>query len=255
AREHPDIRERLDSTIRRKAELENLAQLRKQRLIDALSLYKLYADADSVEAWIDEKGKLLATLVPGKDLEEVEIMKHRFDTLEQDMKNQEAKVGTVNELARQLLHVEHPNSDEILQRQNKLNARWAQLRDMVDQKRAELDRAHRLETFRIDCQETVTWIEDKTRVLEDSEALTNDLSGVMKLQRRLSMMERDLGAIQAKLDALHKEADSIERERPSEAQAIREDIKRIHHVWDILNKKVREHEAKLDEAGDLQRFL
>lgn len=55
AREHPDIRERLDSTIRRKAELENLAQLRKQRLIDALSLYKLYADADSVEAWIDEK--------------------------------------------------------------------------------------------------------------------------------------------------------------------------------------------------------
>lgn len=255
AREHPDIRERLDTTIRRKAELENLAQVRKQRLIDALSLYKLYADADSVEAWIDEKGKLLQTLIPGRDLEEVEIMKHRFDTLEQDMKNQEKKVGTVNELARQLLHVEHPNSDEILKRQNKLNARWAQLRDMVDQKRAELDRAHRLETFRIDCQETVTWIEDKTRVLEDSDALTNDLSGVMKLQRRLSMMERDLGAIQAKLDALHKEADSIERERPSEATAIREDIKRIHQVWDILNRKVREHEAKLDEAGDLQRFL
>lgn len=44
------------------------------------------------------------------------------------------------------------------------------------------------------------------------------------------MMERDLGAIQAKLDSLHKEADSIERERPSEAHAIREDIKRIHHV-------------------------
>lgn len=61
---------------------------------------------------------------------------------------QEAKVATVNELARQLLHVDHPNSDEILHRQNKLNARWAQLRDMVDQKRAELDRAHRLETFR-----------------------------------------------------------------------------------------------------------
>lgn len=88
ARAHPDIKDRLDTTIRRKAELEELAKLRKQRLIDALSLYKLYADADSVEAWIDEKGKLLATLVPGKDLEEVEIMKHRFDTLEQDMKNQ-----------------------------------------------------------------------------------------------------------------------------------------------------------------------
>jgi spectrin beta len=58
-------------------------------------------------------------------------------------------------LARKLLHVDHPNADEILQRQNTLNARWAQLRDMIDQKRAELDRAHRLETFRIDCQEVI----------------------------------------------------------------------------------------------------
>lgn len=66
--------------------------------------------------------------------------------------------------------------------------------------------------------ETVTWIQDKTRVLEDTDELTNDLSGVMKLQRRLSMMERDLGAIQAKLDNLEKEADKIEKERPEQAQ-------------------------------------
>uniref|UniRef100_A0A915D0N2 Uncharacterized protein n=2 Tax=Ditylenchus dipsaci TaxID=166011 RepID=A0A915D0N2_9BILA len=215
----------------------------------------LLRDADAVEAWIDEKGKLLSTLVPGNDIEEVEIMKHRFDTLQTDLNNQANKVGTINELARQMLHVDHPNSDEILQRQNVLNARWAQLRDMVDQKKAELDRAHRLETFRIDCQETVTWIEDKTRVLEDSDELTNDLSGVMKLQRRLSMMERDLGAIQAKLDSLVQEAESIEQEKPQQAALIREDITRIKQVWDVLNRKVREHEAKLDEAGDLQRFL
>uniref|UniRef100_A0A914C484 Spectrin beta chain n=1 Tax=Acrobeloides nanus TaxID=290746 RepID=A0A914C484_9BILA len=255
AREHPDIVERLSVTARRKEELEDLARLRKQRLIDALSLYKLHSDADAIEAWIDEKGKLLATLIPGRDLEEVEIMKHRFGTLEADMQTQGAKLATVNDLARQLLQVDHPNSDEILERQNRLNARWAQLRDMANQKRDELDRAHRLEKFRIDCQETVSWIEDKTRVLEDTDALTNDLSGVMKLQRRLSMMERDLGAIQAKLDSLQKEAESIEREKPQEAKSIREDIKRIQHVWDVLNRKVREQEAKLDEAGDLQRFL
>lgn len=38
------------------------------------------------------QGKLLATLIPGRDIEEVEIMRHRFETLEQDMRNQEAKV-------------------------------------------------------------------------------------------------------------------------------------------------------------------
>ncbi|KAI6170719.1 Spectrin beta chain [Aphelenchoides bicaudatus] len=255
ARAHPDIIQRLSATEKRKQELVELSNLRKQRLVDALSLYKLLSDADGIEAWIDEKGKLLATLVPGNDLEEVEIMKHRFGTLENDINNQQKKLDTVNELARKLLHVDHPNADEILQRQNTLNARWAQLRDMVDQKRAELDRAHRLETFRIDCQETISWIADKTRVLEDSGELTNDLSGVMRLQRRLSMMERDLGAIQSKLDTLKAEADSIAIEKPQQAMVIRQDIERIQHVWDLLNRKVREQEAKLDEAGDLQRFL
>lgn len=58
-------------------------------------------------------------------------------------------------------------------------------------------------------------------MLEDSEDLTNDLSGVMKLQRRLSMMERDLGAIKAKLESLEAEAAEIEKEKPEEAMAIR----------------------------------
>ena len=53
----------------------------------------------------------------------------------------------------------------------------------------------------------MSWIQDKTRVLEDTEELTGDLTGVMKLQRRLSMMERDLGAIQAKLDTLREPFD------------------------------------------------
>jgi len=115
---------------------------------------------------------------------------------------------------------------------------WAQLGDMVDRKRRELEQAHRLQTFKIDCQETITWIQDKTRVLEDSDELTNDLSGVMKLQRRLSMMERDLGVIQAKLDSLQREADEIEKQRPSESAAIREQIRKIHDVWNVLNSKV-----------------
>lgn len=255
ARLHPDVLQRLAHTDRRRKDLQDLSSKRKQRLIDALSLYKMLSDADAIEAWIDEKGKLLATLIPGGDLEEVEIMKHRCGTLENDLRNQEEKLNTVNRLAREMVLVDHPNVDDILQRQNKLNARWAQLKDMVDQKRAELDRAHRLETFRIDCQETVTWIEDKTRVLEDTSDMTNDLSGVMKLKRRLSMMERDLGAIQTKLDTLQAQADDIAIEKPHQAAAIREDISRIQNVWDILNRKVREQEAKLEEAGDLQRFL
>uniref|UniRef100_A0A5S6QYZ5 Spectrin beta chain n=1 Tax=Trichuris muris TaxID=70415 RepID=A0A5S6QYZ5_TRIMR len=255
AKAGPEVNDRLKSIEKRYEEVLELGTLRKQRLLDALTLYQLFNDTDNIEAWIDEKAKLLESLKPGDDLEEVEIMRHRFETLEQDLNFQAAKMNTINKLSHQLLHVEHPNSDEILQRQNRLNARWAQLQDMVRRKRIELDRAHRMQTFRIDCQETVTWIQDKTRVLEDTEELKDDLGGIMKLQRRLSMMERDLGAIQAKLDNLEQEADHLQKERPDEVSAIQQNIARIQHVWEKLTQKVKEYEAKLDEAGDLQRFL
>jgi hypothetical protein len=42
----------------------------------------------------------------------------------------------------------------------------------------------------------VTWIEDKMRVLEQTDELKMDLTGIMTLQRKLSGMERDLAAIQ-----------------------------------------------------------
>lgn len=77
----------------------------------------------------------------------------------------------------------------------------------------------------------------------------------MTLQRRLSGMERDLAAIQAKLNSLEKEAASIEGEHPEEAAVIRERIVQIQIVWEQLTQMLKERDAKLEEAGDLHRFL
>lgn len=51
----PEVVERLNSIDNRYQELMELAKLRKQRLLDALSLYKLFSEADGVEQWIGEK--------------------------------------------------------------------------------------------------------------------------------------------------------------------------------------------------------
>ncbi len=66
-------------------ELMEMAKIRKQRLLDALSLYKLFTEADGVEQWIAEKEKMLDTMVAGKDIEDCEIMKHRFDGFDKEM--------------------------------------------------------------------------------------------------------------------------------------------------------------------------
>ncbi|XP_062617854.1 spectrin beta chain-like isoform X4 [Saccostrea cucullata] len=254
-RESPDIQNRLGSIDRRYQELLELAKLRKQRLLDALSLYKLFNEADGVETWIEEKEKFLTTMIITDDIEEIAIMKHRFDSFEHEMNATASKVAVVNQLARQLLQIEHPGAAEVISRQNQLNGGWNNLRDLVDQKKEEINLSHGLQNFHIECNETISWIHEKAKVIESTDELGNDLAGVMTLQRRLSGMERDLAAIQAKLEQLQGEAEKLQEDKPDEAQVIREKVAEINNVWMDLKDMLRERDEKLGEAGELQRFL
>ena len=158
----------LQSIERRYTELLELSKLRKQKLHDAISLFRLLADADNVEAWIEEKERFLATLDPTQvnDIEELEVIKHRFDGFERDMNSTASKVAIVGHQARTLVQNDHPNSQEILDRINKLNHNWAQLRRLVDKKREDLSSTFGVQTFHIECNETISWIQDKIRIVQ-----------------------------------------------------------------------------------------
>lgn len=59
---------------------------------------------------------------------------------------------------------------------------WAELREKAEGKREELNSAHGVQTFHIECRETISWIEDKKRILQSTDTLEMDLTGVMTLQ-------------------------------------------------------------------------
>jgi len=68
--------------------------------------------------------KLLHTMVATEDVEEVEILKARFETFDEEMKANADKVEVVNQLSSQLLKNEHPNAEEVMSREDHLNKKW-----------------------------------------------------------------------------------------------------------------------------------
>ncbi|XP_055345534.1 spectrin beta chain-like isoform X2 [Paramacrobiotus metropolitanus] len=254
-RNSPEVRQRVGDIAHRYDELVRLARIRQQRLLDALDFYKLLTDVDATEQLINEKERMLATMGPTQDMEEVEVMKHRFTSLENEMAIINERVKQINNVSERLLNVPHPDAREIHSRRNRLNSSWNALVDSVNNKRDELEKAHGYQTFRIECQETTRWIEEKIRIIEDAEDIQGDLGGLMRLQRRLSFIERDMGPIRAKMDSMLEEATKIERERPEEAAAIRERVAIMKSQWERLTELMGEQDAKLGEAGELQHFL
>lgn len=63
-----------------------------------------------------------------------------------------------------------------------MNHEWAQLREKAETKKEELNSAHGVQTYFIECRETISWIEDKKRILQATDSLEMDLTGIMTLQ-------------------------------------------------------------------------
>ncbi|KAJ6667041.1 hypothetical protein lerEdw1_019044 [Lerista edwardsae] len=256
--EHVDsteVQSRLTGIEERYKEVAELTRLRKQALQDTLALYKMFNEADACELWIDEKELWLNNMEIPEKLEDLEVIQHRFESLEPEMNNQASRVAVVNQISRQLIHSGHPSEKEIKAQQDKLNTRWSQFRELVDRKKDALISALSIQNYHLECNETKSWIREKTKVIESTQELGNDLAGVMALQRKLTGMERDLVAIEAKLNDLQKEAEKLESEHPDQARAILSRLAEINDVWEEMKTTLKNREESLGEASKLQQFL
>ncbi|VDD80712.1 unnamed protein product [Mesocestoides corti] len=258
--EYPDsdstiIGSRLDNVDENYNRALELAKQRQQRLLDALSMYKLFDVSDTVRTWITEKERLLATLCPSDVIQELEVTRHRFECFEKEMTKNAEKVSSVNKLSENLIKTDHPDSQQIVIRQDKLNATWNGLADLVEKQKCRIETAHQYNQYLLECQETACWIKDKKNLIESTDELGNDLEGIMQLQRRLSGLQRDLQAIQAKIDHLDEQADVLVVTKPEEAEAIRAERMKIHDLWDELKEMLKERDDRLNDSSELQRFL
>lgn len=123
-RNSPEVIDRLNTIETKYEDLNEKGRQRRNRLNHAISLYKLFTEVDGVEQWIREKNKMINSMALTRDMEDIEVMKHRFDTFDQEMNANGSRVAVVNQIARQLLEVDHPNSEQITALQNQLNQRF-----------------------------------------------------------------------------------------------------------------------------------
>ncbi|XP_033927552.1 spectrin beta chain, non-erythrocytic 2 isoform X1 [Melopsittacus undulatus] len=246
---------RLPALERRYRELAARAERRRQDLQDALSLYTMRSEADACGLWLGDKEQWLHAMhVPDK-LEDLEVVQQRFETLEPEMNNLASRVAAVNRIADQLLGTEQLNQESIRGTREQLNGRWERFRALADQKKEALTSALNIQNYHLECNETTSWMREKTKVIESTQGLGNDLAGVMALQRKLSGMERDLEAIQGKVRDLRAEAGKLAAEHPEQAPGIQARLSAIEAVWDELCRSLRRREDSLGEASKLQGFL
>nr|XP_060475714.1 spectrin beta chain, erythrocytic [Panthera onca] len=123
-RDSPDVTNRLQALRELYQQVVAQADLRRQRLQDALDLYTVFGETDACELWMGEKEKWLAQMEIPDTLEDLEVAQHRFDILDQEMKTLMIQIDGVNLAANSLVDSSHPRSGEVKRYQDHLNSRW-----------------------------------------------------------------------------------------------------------------------------------
>ncbi|KAF7201466.1 spectrin beta chain, erythrocytic isoform X1 [Nothobranchius furzeri] len=251
----PDVQRRLKDIKDLYMELLTLADLRQSKLDDTMSLYTIFSETDSCELWMSQKETWLVGLEVPEKLEDLEVVQNRLSILAQDMANVQSRVDNVNKAVKQLEDSRHPRTREIKECQTRLNKRWDAFKAMVEEKKRKVDSAVSLHNYGLECDETEAWIKEKTRIIESTQDLGNDLAAVMTIQRKLFGIERDLAAIDAKLSFLRKEADRLAQDHPENAGDILARRGELDAAWDRLKKTLKDREDSLGEVSKLQTFL
>ncbi|XP_032388645.1 spectrin family protein isoform X1 [Etheostoma spectabile] len=251
----PEVDGRLPAIEQRFEELESLSAARRQALEGALALYRMFSEAGACQLWVEEKEQWLHGMEIPTKLEDLEVVQQRFETLEPEMNNLGIRVADVNQVAEQLLSSDNCSKAQIHQTRDQLHNRWKEFEQLAGQKKIALESALNIQNYHLECNEIQTWMKEKTKVIESTQSLGNDLAGVMALQRKLTGMERDLEAIQGKLDDLRNEAEKLATEHPDQAGEIQGHLAGIQDVWEELNATMKRREESLGEASKLQGFL
>ncbi|KQK83290.1 Spectrin beta chain, non-erythrocytic 4 [Amazona aestiva] len=106
------------------AEVAEVAVLRRQWLGDALAVYRMFGEVHACEVWVDEKEQWLRGMAVPEELDEAEVVQHRFESLDQEMNSVMGRILDVNQVVQQLVDGGHPSSEEVRACQDHLNSRY-----------------------------------------------------------------------------------------------------------------------------------
>uniref|UniRef100_A0A671RWU7 Spectrin beta chain n=1 Tax=Sinocyclocheilus anshuiensis TaxID=1608454 RepID=A0A671RWU7_9TELE len=252
-RELDEVRARMAETEQLYAEVAEVAVLRQQWLHDALAVYRMFSEVNACEVWIDEKEQWLNRMEVPERLEDVEMIAHRFESLDQEMNSLMGRILDVNQIVQQLLDSGHPSSTEVRGCQDHLNSRWNRIVELVEQKKDHLDSILRIQNYLLECTEIKSQIQDKRKAIDATQYVGSDLGSVLALQRRLSTMEGALTVLEPKLLHLQEEAEELATSHPDKTVDILVPFEGISVEWEELKCTLQGCEDSLTVAGRLQQ--
>lgn len=243
----PEIDQRLQNLEQNWLELQNMSNLRSQKLAESADYQKFLSKVDEEEAWIREKRQALAGPDPSDTMAAVQGLLKKHDVLETEFQSHRDRLDELNAEGKKMIEQGNHHQEGIEARLNLLKDRSNDLQENSKLKRASLTEIYNTLQFMWRADVVDSWISDKAKELQ-SDDVGHDLLTVKTL---LGKQER----FDACLDAFEQEGIASltqlkDQSAPMRSEAVAKRYDEVMKRWNDLRGASEARKASLNRYQD-----
>lgn len=182
------------------------------------------------------------------------IKKHEI--LEHSIEDYEEEIRKLGDMAKELIDSQHPEKDEIANRQSKVERAYAGLKDIASRRREKLQQALQFHSLKSQFDDLLEYISDRQLFTNTSEALNIDYEQASIIRQRFNVFAKETEATGSeRVKKLINAADDMINSHHIESAAIALDKDNLVEAWADLLEMIETRQQVLKATWELQKYF
>ncbi|OQR70090.1 spectrin beta chain, partial [Tropilaelaps mercedesae] len=249
--ETPKILETRDAVVERRQACKDEAYAVCQRLLDSHAFQKFKADADDMLNWIATKKKMAGD-ESYRDLGNLQRKLKKHEAFQAELRANEERMASINKTGKELIHHKHFNSTDIDGLLERLNAEWAALHKLSEDKGDKLKQADRQKNYYKFLDDAQSRLDDIERRLQTTD-IGYDLRSAKDLLAKQQAIENDMAAAETKISDLVSDGGQLAKDGHFDGSNIETAARRVQDKLRALKSPAEERRRYLNDSVHLHQ--
>uniref|UniRef100_A0A8C8K4M3 Spectrin beta chain, non-erythrocytic 5 n=1 Tax=Oncorhynchus tshawytscha TaxID=74940 RepID=A0A8C8K4M3_ONCTS len=233
------------------SQLQHQAQVRGQKLREALHLHEFRRESSELDDWITQQRQIASSEDYGNDYEHV-LLNGKFEAFLKNLDVGFDRMRSCKELADSLIQHKHPQASTIRDTQHQLRLSWKELQDLAKDRKDCLLKAEECHKFYRDLTDALGHIEERYKSIPDD--IARDLRGVLlQLRKHEALVHVLAGNEQQEL--LDMADSTLDLCSPEMRVLLQDQQQKVVEHWEKLRLHMDQREGDLKRARQRYLFL
>ena len=250
--EAPKIDGRRRKVVKRREDVKDKAEERRQSLQSSLAYQQFKADADDFARWIGDKQKV-ADDESYKDMANLERKLQKHEALQRELSSNESQLRNINKNGEGLINMDHYRRIDIRRTLDNLNKAWEKVCGDAKGKGQKLRQAFDQHNYNKDLSEVDKSLDSLSSDLDTAD-VGSDLRSCKKLINQQAATDKDIKQTAKKINDLEAVGQTMIDQDHFDAKNIAESCKNLKVRYESLEGPARLRRAALDESLKFYQF-